>query len=372
MPIESIVMPKWGLAMEEGSLTKWAVAPGQTVSKGQEIADIETTKIANAFESPTSGVIRRLVAPEGETLPVGALLAVVADKSVPDSEVDAFIKRFQAEFTPTEKSGGGGPLTKTVEAGGLSVRTLSVGEGAGAPVLLLHGFGSDLMSWLFNQEALAEGRAVHAFDLPGHGGTSKAIAAGGVADLAVVTIGVMDALGLEKAHLVGHSLGGAIATYLALTQPHRVASVSLIAPAGLGPEINMGFIEGFVGESRARKLKAVLQDLVVDPNLISADMVEDVLKFKRLDGAEAALRLIADANFSGGLQKTILRSELAAARAPIAIIVGEEDRIIPPSHAEGLPASIQVIRLAGAGHIPHMEKSAAVNEAIKANIARAE
>jgi pyruvate dehydrogenase E2 component (dihydrolipoamide acetyltransferase) len=372
MPIESIVMPKWGLAMEEGALTKWAVAPGQTISKGQEIADIETTKIANAFESPTSGVIRRLVAPEGETLPVGALLAVVADTSVPDAEVDAFIEKFQAEFTPPEKAGGGGPLTKMVEAGGLSVRTLSVGEGAGTPVLLLHGFGSDLMSWLFNQEALAEGRAVHAFDLPGHGGSSKAIAASGVADLAAVTIGVMDALGLEKAHLVGHSLGGAIATFVAATQPSRAASVSLIAPAGLGPEINMGFIEGFIGESRARKLKGVLQDLVVDPNLISADMVEDVLKFKRLDGAEAALRLIAEAHFSGGSQKTILRSELSAVRAPIAIIVGEEDRVIPPSHADGLPASIQVTRLPGAGHIPHMEKSAGVNEAIKANIARAE
>ena len=56
---------------------------------------------------------------------------------------------------------------------------------------------------------------------------------------------------------------------------------------------------------------------------------------------------------------------------PIAVIVGEEDRIIPPHHAEGLPASILVTRLAGAGHVPHLEKSAGVNEAIKANIARA-
>ena len=61
--------------------------------------------------------------------------------------------------------GGGGPATKIVEAAGLSVRTLSVGEGEGTPVLLVHGFGSDLMSWLFNQEALAEGRAVHAFSV---------------------------------------------------------------------------------------------------------------------------------------------------------------------------------------------------------------
>ena len=68
MAIQPIVMPKWGLAMEEGMLTKWSVAPGQAVSKGQEIADIETSKIANVFESPAEGTIRRLVVPEGQTV----------------------------------------------------------------------------------------------------------------------------------------------------------------------------------------------------------------------------------------------------------------------------------------------------------------
>ena len=52
------------------------------------------------------------------------------------------------------------------------------------------------------------------------------------------------------------------------------------------------------------------------------------------------------------------------------MIVGEEDRIIPPTHAEGLPTHILVTRVAGAGHLPHMEKSAEVNEAIRANIAK--
>lgn len=371
MAIEPIVMPKWGLAMEEGALTKWAIAPGQRISKGEEIADIETAKIANVFESPASGVVRRLVALEGETLPVGALLAVLADPSTPDAEVDAFVVRFQAEFKPAAKSGDSAPATRQIEAGGLSVRTLSVGAGDGAPVLLLHGFGSDLLSWAFTQEALAEGRAAHAFDLPGHGGTSKAISGGGVADLAAATIAVMDALDLQRAHLVGHSLGGAIAAWLALNHPARVASASLIAPAGLGPEINMEFIDGFVGETRARKLKAVLQNLTADPALIGADMVEDVLRFKRLDGAEAALRRIVADNFAGGRQQTLLRSQLAAAGPPIAVIVGEEDRIIPAAHADGLPAAITVTRIRAAGHVPHLEKSAAVNEAIKANIARA-
>jgi pyruvate dehydrogenase E2 component (dihydrolipoamide acetyltransferase) len=114
----------------------------------------------------------------------------------------------------------------------------------------------------------------------------------------------------------------------------------------------------------------VLQTLVADPSLISADMVEEVLKFKRLDGSEAALRRIADANFAGGAQSVLFRDALAAAELPIAVIVGEEDHIIPPTHAEGLPTRVFVTRVAGAGHLLHLEKSAEVNEAIRANIVR--
>ena len=76
--IQPIIMPKWGLAMEEGALTSWLVQSGSEVEKGKEIAEIETSKLANVFESPVSGTLRRLVAKEGDVLPVGALLAVLA------------------------------------------------------------------------------------------------------------------------------------------------------------------------------------------------------------------------------------------------------------------------------------------------------
>jgi pyruvate dehydrogenase E2 component (dihydrolipoamide acetyltransferase) len=81
--IQPIVMPKWGLAMEEGVVTAWNVAEGATITKGQEIADIETSKIANVFESPVAGTLR-LVAGPGETLRSAPLLAVVAEPSVGD------------------------------------------------------------------------------------------------------------------------------------------------------------------------------------------------------------------------------------------------------------------------------------------------
>jgi pyruvate/2-oxoglutarate dehydrogenase complex dihydrolipoamide acyltransferase (E2) component len=95
-----ITMPKFGLAMTEGKIASWAVSEGARVDVGDEIADIETTKITNAYESPVAGVIRRHVAKEQEDLPVGALIAVIAEPSVPDSEIDASSTGFRPNSPP--------------------------------------------------------------------------------------------------------------------------------------------------------------------------------------------------------------------------------------------------------------------------------
>ncbi len=362
--IKPITMPKWGLAMEEGMLARWAVDVGATVALGQEIMDIETTKIANVFESPVTGVLRRQVVGEGDTVPVGALLGVVSEPDVPEAAVDDFVRAFLDDFKPAEPGEAGGPAPETILAGGRRFRRLKAGPDAGLPVLFLHGFGADLSTWTLNQAALAEDRPVHAIDLPGHGGSGKEVSDGSVDALAAAVLDYMDAEGLDTAHLVGHSLGGAIALTIALDAPSRVAGLTLVAPAGLGPGIAGDFIEGFMSESRAKKLRPWLEMLVANPQLVTADMVEDVLKFKRLDGALAALRLIAEANFSGNTQRLALRDRLGEIEAPVQIVWGETDRVLPASHAEGLPAHIEVITIPGAGHIVHMEKAAEVNKVI--------
>ena len=370
--ISGIVMPKWGLAMQEGMLAAWHVAEGETVEKGQEIADIETSKIANAFESPVGGTLRRRLVDVGDTVPVGALLAVVADAAVADAAIEAFVSDFQAHFDAGETEVAAGPEPAFAEAGGKRIRYLRQGEGEGPPVLLIHGYGGDLNNWLFNQPALAERHTTYALDLPGHGGSTKEVGEGDVATMAQAVLDLMAAEGIGRAHLVGHSMGGAVALSLALDAPDKAASATLVCPAGLGAEIGMAYIDGFIAASRAKKLEPVLQMLVANPDLVTREMIEDILKYKRLDGVDAALKQMRAGMFPGGRQGLVLRERLAAGTSvPIQVIWGRQDQVVPPAHGEGLPAAVKVSPLEGAGHLAHMEKAHEVNALIEELVAAA-
>jgi pyruvate dehydrogenase E2 component (dihydrolipoamide acetyltransferase) len=367
--IRPIVMPKWGLAMQEGMVAKWLVEEGSEISQGEEILDIETSKIANVYESPVSGQLRRQVVGEGETVPVGSLLGVVTEGPVSDVDLDAFVARYQEEFAAkAAEAAETAPEPEIIEADGRRMRYLELGEGDGAPILFVHGFGGDLNNWQYNQESLAEDHLTIALDLPGHGGSSKDLGPGHVhvGALAAAMIGFMDAKGLAKAHLVGHSLGGAIALDLALNHPERVASATVICSAGLGPDINMEYIDGFMQAKRRKQLQPVLEMLVADPEMVSREMIEEVLKFKRLDGVDEALNRIIDGCFAGGRQALDLSGRLGELTVPVQVIWGREDRIMPVGQADDLPEGLRVHALDGAGHMVHMEKSAEVNRLIRA------
>jgi pyruvate dehydrogenase E2 component (dihydrolipoamide acetyltransferase) len=366
--IQPVTMPKWGLAMDEGMVTVWLVEEGAPVAAGDELLEIETTKITNVFESPATGVLRRRVIGEGETVPVGALLAVVAEDDVAEAEIDGFVGRFQAEFAVAAEAAAETPAAEpeTIEAGGRLINHLRAGSAEGPPLVLVHGFGGDLDNWLFNQPALAESHTVYALDLPGHGRSAKEVGAGDLAFLSETLAAFLDALGIDRAHLVGHSLGAAAVLALALDHPSRAASLTLISPAGLGPEINRSYISGFVGAARRKEMKGVLAMLFADPELVSRDMVEDVLKYKRLDGVAGALEAIAGAVFPDGRQAVVLAERLSELAVPTQVIWGKHDRIVPPAHAEGLPPKVAVHMIGNAGHMAHMEAAGEVNRLIGA------
>jgi pyruvate dehydrogenase E2 component (dihydrolipoamide acetyltransferase) len=355
--IEKLGMPKWGLSMTEGRVIDWLVPEGAELAVGDEVAEVETEKINGVVEAPAAGVLRRRVAASDDVIPVGGLLGVIADASVSDAEIDAFVAEFEASFVPGESDEDGAPEPQ--RAGDL--RYLVQGSG-GEPLVLLHGFGGDLNNWLFNAPALSGERAVYALDLPGHGGSIKE-----ARDLVGALREFLDSQDLSRVHLAGHSMGGLVAGELAASEPDRVLSLTLIATAGLGTEINASYIDGFVAATGRKDLKPVLQQLFADPSLVTRSMVEDVLKYKRLDGVQGALAELRDRLFAGGAQARAL--DLDAYPGPILVVWGADDAIIPAGHAEHAPSRADVHVLDGVGHSPHMEAAGEVNRLLEGFLA---
>lgn len=112
--IAAITVPKWGIEMQEGTITAWHAAPGQRVSQGEQLLDVETDKIVNSVESPATGTLRRIIAGPGETRAVGALIGVFAERDVSEAEIDAYIASYVPPDTSFEyDSGKPGPAASS-------------------------------------------------------------------------------------------------------------------------------------------------------------------------------------------------------------------------------------------------------------------
>jgi pyruvate dehydrogenase E2 component (dihydrolipoamide acetyltransferase) len=354
--IQRVTMPKWGLSMKTGKIVEWFVAEGDTITKGDDLVDIETDKIAGTLESPEAGLLRRIIAEPGADLPIGAVLAVLAPAEVPDSEIETVVEEARAAVESGELEGGDEPAPQLAEVGGrtISYLTLAPDEPTGDPVVLVHGFGGDKNSWLFVQQPLSETHTVHALDLPGHGASGKDVGDGSLSTLADTVIGFLDALEISRAHLVGHSLGGAVIAAVARSAPDRVASLTLLAPAGYGSEADAEYLRGFAAASSRRELKPLLGRLFADESLVTRQLVDDLLKYKRLDGVDKALAAVLNTLLDGDKQAIDTPALLAGVDVPVTVVWGSADRI--------LPAPTEGAERVQAGHMLHME---AANDVVR-------
>ena len=166
----------------------------------------------------------------------------------------------------------------------------------------------------------------------------------------------------------------------AARSPRRVASLTLIAPAGLGSGrpgpadgVNADYLRGFAAASSRRELKPLLQQLFADPDLVTRQLVDDVLRYKRLDGVatslQAALGILLDEDDGQAINTAVRLRALDGQGIPVRVLWGEKDVILAipegASRPDGDPA---ITVVPGTGHMLHMEAPHRVLEVIEAQL----
>lgn len=147
--------------------------------------------------------------------------------------------------------------------------------------------------------------------------------------------------------------------------PGLATSLTLICPALLpGTALAEELLTGLVEASRARDLKPWLEMLFADPALVTKVMIEDMAKFKRIDGVEEALAILRDRLVSGA-DAAALIADLPTIPAAL-VIAGREDKIVGAPDQAALPQGFTFSWIGGAGHMPHLEKAAEVNALLTA------
>jgi len=256
------------------------------------------------------------------------------------------------------------PVSFTAETGALAV-SRSKG-GSGTPVVLIHGFAGDALSFA-PIEAHLKHRPLVRIELPGHGKSPK-LKVGSFAELVRLLRQAFDDLHLDSAHLVGHSLGGALSLALADTRPRNVASLSLIAPAGLGPDVNGAVLSGISEARQEASLGPWLRALVADETLVTDAFVRLAMAPRMDANLRAAQAALADVLFPDGVQAFDLRAALERTEMPVRIIWGKQDQIIPWRHALRAPGRAALHLFDGVGHIPHLEVAEEVGKILKASL----
>jgi 3-oxoadipate enol-lactonase len=234
------------------------------------------------------------------------------------------------------------------------------GEG-GVPLLFLHGVGSDRHAWAPQLAAFGDERLAIAIDWPGYG-DSGFLPGANRATFAEAALAVLDALGIERAHVCGLSLGGVIAIRMAADAPTRIASLVLADTFAVHPEgqaIHDRSLAGAANLGMAGLAEARADALLAQP-ADSATRAEVVATMSRIDPAAYALAAAA-------VWLADQRAEAAAIAHPTLILHGSEDHITPAALSDELKTLIPhaaLVEITGAGHLPNLEQPAIFNRVL--------
>lgn len=235
-------------------------------------------------------------------------------------------------------------------------------------LILIHGLGGSQESWQMILPQLVQRHSVMRFDLPAHGSSSCALESGDLFALTTLVSDLIDVLGLSCVHILGHSLGGAIALRLLAMYPQKVRSLCLLAPVGLGSRVTMEFVSG-LSEVTSAEAMQVLMAMATYVPLVGIRAAQVLVRRLEKPGVRETLRKIVHACFTPTGEVENLRSIFEQAQVPIHLIWGKEDHIVPYNHSFFIQQKrkelLPYVLLPGTGHLPHLEQSQHVAQNIE-------
>jgi 3-oxoadipate enol-lactonase len=244
---------------------------------------------------------------------------------------------------------------------GAGIGVLEAGGGGAVPIVFLHGVGSDKSVWARQVANFGRGRRALAFDYPGYGESSFAEGATRD-DYAAAILGAMDALGVDRAHVCGLSLGGVIAIAMQAAAADRCASLVLADSFAVHPD-GAGITERSIAASHAGSMRDFAEaraDFLLAAPIDPAVRAEVVETMAAID--PAAYRLGVEAVWMADQ-----RDRAAAIRCATLVLCGTEDRPTPPALSAELAALIpgaRIAMIAQAGHLTNLERPAEFNQAV--------
>ena len=229
-------------------------------------------------------------------------------------------------------------------------------HGEGEPLVLILGLSADLTSWMLQTPEFSKKYQVIVFDNRGVGRTDAPDMAYSTWMMADDTAGLLDALVIEKAHVLGHSMGGFIAQELALKYPQRVKSLILASSGTRETSLGKYLIDTWArmaqeGVSLETRLMEQLLWLLTDKFFDNPDMVQMAITVMLANPYPQSTHGLA--RQTGACLEHDTRERIGKITAPTLVLVGEEDIIIPVKMSEKLAAGIpnsEMVVLEGGGH----------------------